>query len=233
METRFKLPAEQVDMVIAAGRDALNANTKFRAFVRSLDGSAAPMAPPPAGRRAGGRGNGGRFPEGSHGARAALNLHYREFGVLAVGDQHAARIMRDAELRLHRRHHRLRRHPAGPEHRHLALVHLRRVALVGLHHVLDADLLRHADMHRRAVHRGEARGDLDGADRIGGFSGRIETTSGPWNGPAAVVGIEVRYIGTVEPQVMWRSSMPSWISASSNENEQPSAKITSRRASAS
>ena len=59
-----------------------------------------------------------------------------------------------------------------------------------------------------------------------GFIGRIDTTSGPWNGPAAVVGIEVRYIGTVEPQVMWRSSMPSWISASSNENEQPSAKMT-------
>ena len=28
--------SQQVDMVIAAGRDALNANTKFRAFVRSL-----------------------------------------------------------------------------------------------------------------------------------------------------------------------------------------------------
>ena len=39
VETRFKLPAAQVDMVIAAGRDALNANPKFRAFVRSLDGA--------------------------------------------------------------------------------------------------------------------------------------------------------------------------------------------------
>jgi NTE family protein len=45
VETRFKLPAQQVDMVIAAGRDALNSNTKFRAFVRSLDGSAMPAAP--------------------------------------------------------------------------------------------------------------------------------------------------------------------------------------------
>ena len=59
-----------------------------------------------------------------------------------------------------------------------------------------------------------------------GFSGRIDTTSGPWNGPAGAVSIEVRYIGTVEPLVMWRSSMPSCISASSNENEQPSAKMT-------
>src|SRR3982074_2118514 len=30
-----------------------------------------------------------------------------------------------------------------------------------------------------------------------GFIGRIETTIGPWNGPAAVVAIDVRYIGTV------------------------------------
>ncbi len=42
VETRFKLPVAQVDMVIAAGRDALQANTKFRAFLRSLDGGAAP-----------------------------------------------------------------------------------------------------------------------------------------------------------------------------------------------
>jgi hypothetical protein len=42
-----------------------------------------------------------------------------------------------------------------------------------------------------------------------GLSGRIDTTSGPWNGPAGAVSIEVRYIGTVEPLVMWRNSMPS------------------------
>jgi NTE family protein len=45
VETRFKLPAEQVDMVIAAGRDALHANTKFRAFLQSVGGS--PSAPAP------------------------------------------------------------------------------------------------------------------------------------------------------------------------------------------
>src|SRR6516225_12494184 len=33
-----------------------------------------------------------------------------------------------------------------------------------------------------------------------GFIGRIETTSGPWNGPAATVSTEVRYIGTVQLQ---------------------------------
>jgi NTE family protein len=45
VETRFKLPADQVDMVIQAGRDALNANPKYRAFVRSLGGQIAPDAP--------------------------------------------------------------------------------------------------------------------------------------------------------------------------------------------
>ena len=52
VETRFRLPPAQVDMVVAAGRDALNANTKFRAFVRSLDGSAlSPSAPRRPGRQ--------------------------------------------------------------------------------------------------------------------------------------------------------------------------------------
>ena len=59
-----------------------------------------------------------------------------------------------------------------------------------------------------------------------GFSGRIETTSGPANGPAGRHWILVRYIGTFDPQVMWRNSMPSSMSACSNENEQPSAKLT-------
>ena len=34
-----------------------------------------------------------------------------------------------------------------------------------------------------------------------GVIGRIDTTSGPWNGPAAAVAIDVRYIGTLLPQV--------------------------------
>jgi NTE family protein len=36
IETRFKLPPDQVDLLIAAGRDALNTNDKFRAFLTSL-----------------------------------------------------------------------------------------------------------------------------------------------------------------------------------------------------
>jgi NTE family protein len=42
VETRFKLPPDQIDMLVAAGRDALNTNPKFRGFVTSLG-----RAPPP------------------------------------------------------------------------------------------------------------------------------------------------------------------------------------------
>src|SRR5438105_10691867 len=35
-----------------------------------------------------------------------------------------------------------------------------------------------------------------------GVSGRMETTMGPWNGPAWTVAIEVRYIGTVRFKTM-------------------------------
>ena len=42
-----------------------------------------------------------------------------------------------------------------------------RVAVVGAREVRDADLPRVAQVHRRAVHVGEARGDLDRADRRG------------------------------------------------------------------
>jgi NTE family protein len=52
VETRFKLPPDQVELLITAGRDALNANPKFRAFLNSLGRPApplprAPMVPPP------------------------------------------------------------------------------------------------------------------------------------------------------------------------------------------
>jgi NTE family protein len=43
VETRFKLPADQIDMLITAGRDALNTNPKFREFMGSLG---RPVPPP-------------------------------------------------------------------------------------------------------------------------------------------------------------------------------------------
>ena len=53
VETRLKLPPDQVDMLIAAGRDALSANSKFRAFLGSFGYGKPPASrltlPPPAG----------------------------------------------------------------------------------------------------------------------------------------------------------------------------------------
>jgi NTE family protein len=50
VETRLRLPADQVDMIIAAGRDALNSNTTFRSFLASVPrapgGPGAPVATP-------------------------------------------------------------------------------------------------------------------------------------------------------------------------------------------
>jgi NTE family protein len=46
VETRFKLPPDQIDMLISAGRDALSTNPKFRAFLTSL-GRTPPLRPSP------------------------------------------------------------------------------------------------------------------------------------------------------------------------------------------
>jgi len=45
VETRFKLPPDQIDSLITAGRDALNSNLKFREFMNSL-GHPLPPVPP-------------------------------------------------------------------------------------------------------------------------------------------------------------------------------------------
>ena len=47
VETRFTLPPDQVDMLINAGRDALNANPQFRAFLNSLPHTAPPLRAAP------------------------------------------------------------------------------------------------------------------------------------------------------------------------------------------
>ena len=51
VDTRFKLPVDQVDAVIAAGRDALAVNPQYREFLKSLGGQPlqrpVPEAPPP------------------------------------------------------------------------------------------------------------------------------------------------------------------------------------------
>jgi hypothetical protein len=46
VDTRFKLPAEQVDALIVAGRDALRANPTFREFLKGLGARSLPVEPP-------------------------------------------------------------------------------------------------------------------------------------------------------------------------------------------
>ena len=46
VETSLKLPADQVEMLIAAGRDALKTNTAFRQFLGSL-GQKSPLGQKP------------------------------------------------------------------------------------------------------------------------------------------------------------------------------------------
>ncbi len=48
IQTRFKLPQDQVDALIAAGSDSLRANPTFQAFLSSLRASAPGAPPPPA-----------------------------------------------------------------------------------------------------------------------------------------------------------------------------------------
>jgi NTE family protein len=48
VDTRLKLPVQEIDAVIAAGHDALRASPTFREFLRSVGGRTAPAAPPPA-----------------------------------------------------------------------------------------------------------------------------------------------------------------------------------------
>ena len=45
VDTRFRLPVDQVDAVIAAGRDALRVNPTFREFLKGM-GRATPPAEP-------------------------------------------------------------------------------------------------------------------------------------------------------------------------------------------
>jgi NTE family protein len=47
IETRFRLPSDQVDALIAAGGEALKTNPVFQNFLRSLGGTPAPVRPAP------------------------------------------------------------------------------------------------------------------------------------------------------------------------------------------
>ena len=67
VETSFKLPPEQVDMVISAGHDALKNSSVFRSFVASLGGAPRPPSLP---LPAPGPTSQGRSPQGATSASA-------------------------------------------------------------------------------------------------------------------------------------------------------------------
>ena len=85
-----------------------------------------------------------------------------ELSVQNIGDEHVAGGVGDDDGGLGILHCRLGGHAAGPEHRHLTGADLHRIAVVGLHHVLDADLLRVANLHRGPVDVGHLHGDVIG-----------------------------------------------------------------------
>ena len=123
-------------------------------------------------------------------------------GISQIGDQHASGRMSDAVIGADLGDDRLRGDAAGPKHRQLAGSHWDGVAIIGLGQVLDADGLG------RPICTGapctEGKREVIWIARIAspGLSGRMETTSGPANGPAGTHWILVRYIGTFEPQVI-------------------------------
>ena len=51
--------------------------------------------------------------------------------------------------------------------------------------------------------------------------GRMDMTMLPDMLPAGTHGTPVRYMGTLQPKVLWRISMPASMSSLSNENEHP------------
>jgi hypothetical protein len=80
---------------------------------------------------------------------------------LQVGDEHLPRGVRDAQRQAAALRDPLRRDAAAPEHRHLVIEDLDRVAVVGPREVGDPQRVRIAHVHRRAVRLREAAADLD------------------------------------------------------------------------
>src|SRR6185295_11860333 len=105
---------------------------------------------------------------GSSKSRMGLSEH-REARIAQIGDQHGGRRMRDTEWWLGILDRKLRRQPAGPEHRHLALAHIAVADILITLRKVNADRTWISDMHRCAVHVGKARRDLDRTDGVSRF----------------------------------------------------------------
>mmetsp|Transcript_36215 Transcript_36215/g.67530 ORF Transcript_36215/g.67530 Transcript_36215/m.67530 type:complete len:271 (-) Transcript_36215:151-963(-) len=98
------------------------------------------------------------FVTSSRGRRAGVVIpHSHTAGQLfvqCVQHQHATRSMSNAETWPAGSHHRLRGNSARPEHRHLSVAYMRRVAVVRPGHISNTDLRRVAQVYWRAVDAG-------------------------------------------------------------------------------
>ena len=115
-----------------------------------------------------------------------------------AGDEHVSRGVRDHDLGRRLRGDRLRRHPAGPEHRQLSLPDLDRIPVVGIFQVPNPQRLRLADVDGRSVylrhsrrHRGRQR-DKAGRYRTHGDDERTGELAG---GGARHVGAVHGHVG--------------------------------------
>src|SRR6266850_6570088 len=122
----------------------------------------------------------------------------RERVVRQVGDEHVPRAVGDHERRLRGQRHRLRRHPAGPEYRHLARANAHRITPVGLVDVSDAEGRRVADVHGGAVGAGEAR---RGGHRLRDEAGRDRPHRDD-HGPVELAGGPARHRGLPHRHVL-------------------------------
>ena len=84
-------------------------------------------------------------------ARVTTGLQHGELRIPQIRDQHQARRVGDRKGNFCRRDDRLRRDAAGPEYRDFISSDRDGIAIVGLVDVGNADRMRKAEMHRRAV----------------------------------------------------------------------------------
>ena len=82
---------------------------------------------------------------------SSVALYALDLFVEYIGDEHVTRGVRDADIGLRAHDGRLRCHTARPENGHFILFDSYRLAKIGLSQILNADLLRIANMHRSSV----------------------------------------------------------------------------------
>ena len=135
---------------------------------------------------------------------------------------------RDRERRPRLHHRLLRRHPARPEHRHVAGLEARRGRRGrGASRSAMPSSARVADVHGRAVHGREARGDLDGGGHERRRAPAASTppagpTPRPRPGSATTSGTSARST----PCSTCRTGTPAAASARSKVKLQPMRKLT-------